>query len=55
MEIIQTKIKKVVKVDFRASVKKIAESLGVSRQTVYNWKNGKNFPTPENMKKLEEL
>lgn len=55
MEIKQTKIRKSVKVDFRRSISEIAKEVGVSRQTVWNWKKGKSFPTPAHLKRLEEI
>ena len=44
-----------VKINFRIKAKKIAEYCGVSRQTVYNWKHGRAFPSAKNRKKIEEL
>jgi DNA-binding transcriptional regulator YiaG len=46
---------KKVKLNFRISPKKIAEYCGVSRQTVYNWKQGRSFPQPKHQRKIEEL
>jgi DNA-binding transcriptional regulator YiaG len=50
-------IKKVrkIKLNFRIAPKKIAEFCGVSRQTVYNWKHGRSFPTPRAEAKIKEL
>lgn len=30
----------------------LAKKVGVSHQSVYNWLNGKDKPSPENLKKL---
>lgn len=37
------------------SVTGLAEILGVSRQTIYHWKNGTRLPNTEHLIRLERL
>jgi transcriptional regulator with XRE-family HTH domain len=55
MKIITEKIKKGVRIEFKRPVSEIARELGVSRQRVWNWKEGKAFPNQEYLKRLEEI
>ena len=43
------------RVEMGLTQEKVAEEIGVSRQTVYNWENGKCYPDIENVIKLSDL
>lgn len=49
-----TKTKKVT-INFRMKTREIATFCGVTMRTVQNWRKGRSFPTPNNIRKLEEL
>jgi len=55
MKIKKTIIKKEVDLNFRQRINDIAKFVGVSRQTVWNWKTKKSFPNDEHLAKLQEL
>lgn len=38
----------------RVTVDELADEAGVSRATLYAWRNGKRNPTPENLAKLAD-
>lgn len=42
-------------VDKNISVTKVADDMGVSRLTVYNWFLGKVYPKPDKVTKMTEL
>lgn len=37
------------------SIQFVADSIGVSRQTIYDWEKGKKIPGSENLKKLSKF
>jgi DNA-binding transcriptional regulator YiaG len=49
------KAREKVIINFRKPIPKIAAALGVTTATVYNWKSGRSYPTPKNIKALEEF
>jgi predicted DNA-binding transcriptional regulator AlpA len=58
MKIIERKImksKRQIEFDSTLPVTEVAKKLKVSRATVYNWINKLSFPSPKNLKKLQEM
>lgn len=55
MKLIRTKITQEFEFDLPLSDQQIARRLGVSRQVVWMWRNGKSFPREQHLFKLKEI